>query len=243
MLAMQIFFTIYFFMMGALFASFYNVVGIRVFDHCSLLRSSQCPKCNHKLRWCDIIPVFGYLINDGKCHFCKEPIHIKYFLIEIFGGTLLALGFWFLGFSLEFVYLFIIYSMLLVVAVSYYEYHKMMNVAIYIFYPVALAFIIYFEIVNNSGIIYKSLLGAGILALLCYLLKFINPNNRKYLLFSIAVGFAITYDGLLLFLPIFGLGMVIKLLVKKIPTLYIVAFATIISFIFSSPLIELIKNL
>ena len=48
---------------------------------------------------------------------------------------------------------------------------------------------------------------------------------------------------IILLLPIIGLGMLLKLAIKKIPTLYIVAFATMISFIFSSGLIELIKNL
>lgn len=243
MLALQIFYTVYFFMMGALFASFYNVVGIRVYEHCSLLRSSQCPKCNHKLRWCDIIPIFGYLINGGKCHFCREPIHIKYFLIEVFGGTLLAISFWFLGFSVEFLYAFVIFSMLLVIAVAYYEYHKVMNQAIYIFLPIALIITIYLELTTHSGILYKNFIGAGVLALLTYLLRFVNPNNKKYFVYSIAVGFAVNFEGLLLLLPIIGLGMLLKLAIKKIPTLYIVAFATMISFIFSSGLIELIKNL
>ena len=133
--------------------------------------------------------------------------------------------------------------MLLVIAVAYYEYHKIMNQAIYIFLPIALIITIYLEITTHSGILYKSFIGAGVLALLTYLLRSINPNNKKYFVYSIAVGFAVNFEGLLLLLPIIGLGMLLKLAIKKIPTLYIVAFATMISFIFSSGLIELIKNL
>ena len=84
---MQIFLMIlwifYLFMIGATFASFFNVVGIRTADHVSINRRSHCPKCDNTLRWIDIMPIFGWLINRGKCHFCKEPIHIKYLLIEI----------------------------------------------------------------------------------------------------------------------------------------------------------------
>ena len=118
-----------------------------------------------------------------------------------------------------------------------------MNQAIYIYLPIALIITIYLEITTHSGILYKSFIGAGVLALLTYVLRFINPNNKKYFVYSIAVGFAVNFEGLLLLLPIIGLGMLLKLAIKKIPTLYIVAFATMISFIFSSGIIELIKNL
>ena len=240
---MHIFFTVYFFMMGSLFASFYNVVGIRVYDHCSILRSSQCPKCNNKLRWCDIIPIFGYLINGGKCHFCKEPIHIKYFLLEIFGGSLLATSFYFLGFSIEFLYSFIIFSMLFIISVTYYEYHKLMNKALYIFIPLSLTITIILEAMNQNGIIYKSFIGAGVLGLLSYILTLINPNNRKFLLLSITIGFMINIEGVLLFLLIFGVVYLIKLLIKKLPPLYIVSLATMMSFVFGSKLIEFLINL
>ena len=94
---MQILFMIlwifYLFMIGATFASFFNVVGIRTADHISINRRSHCPKCDNTLRWIDIMPIFGWLINKGKCHFCKEPIHIKYLLIEIFGGLSFVLSF------------------------------------------------------------------------------------------------------------------------------------------------------
>lgn len=237
---MQIYFTVCFFFLGALFASFYNVIGIRVLEKRSLLGNSICPKCNHKLRLIDVFPLLGYLINRGKCHFCRAPIHIKYFLIELFGGALLSMSFWFLGFTLEFFYLFMIYSMLIIVSVSYYEYHKILNLAIYIFLPIALGIVVYLEVVNNTGILYKSFIGAGIVALGTYLLRFINPNNSKYLLFSIAVGFSINSEGLLLFIGVLVLGFLIRLFVKKIPPLYIVSLATIVSFVFTSSLIEMI---
>ncbi len=240
---MQIFFTVYFFMMGALFASFLNVVGIRVYDHCSLLRSSHCPKCNNKLRWCDIIPIFGYLINGGKCHFCKERIHIKYFLIEVLGGVLLATAFWFMGFSLVFLYSFFILCMLLVVAVGKYEYNKIMSKAIYIFLGLALVLSIYIEITEHTGIIYKSLIGAGIIGILAYLMKFINPNNKNYLFLAVAIGFAIQIEGVLLFLIVLGVLMLLKLIIKKLPILYLVTIATMVSFVFSTSLIDVLTKI
>jgi leader peptidase (prepilin peptidase)/N-methyltransferase len=45
--------------------------------------SSHCPKCKHKIRfWCKI-PIISFLILKGRCLHCKEPISIRYPLIEI----------------------------------------------------------------------------------------------------------------------------------------------------------------
>lgn len=240
---MQIFFTIYFFLIGALFASFFNVVGIRVYDHCSIMRSSQCPKCNHKLRWCDIIPIFGYLINGGKCHFCKEPIHIKYFLIEVFGGSLLALSFWFNGFSLNFLFSFLFLCILLLISVTFYEYKKVMNPAIYIYLGLALILTIVIECLEHNQILYMNILGSCVLAIIVFFSGLINPNNKRYFVLSIAVGFSLGLYGLPLFFVVFGIGLLVKLLFKKIPVLYIVSFASMISFVFSSGLFEWLTNI
>ena len=133
--------------------------------------------------------------------------------------------------------------MLFIISVTYYEYHKLMNKALYIFIPLSLIITIILEAMNQNGIIYKSFIGAGVLGLLSYILTFINPNNRKFLLLSITIGFMINIEGVLLFLLIFGLVYLIKLLIKKLPPLYIVSLATMMSFVFGSKLIEFLINL
>ncbi len=44
---------------------------------------SFCPRCANKLRTRDLIPVFSYLLNKFKCHFCKQPIAFRYPLLEL----------------------------------------------------------------------------------------------------------------------------------------------------------------
>ncbi len=44
---------------------------------------SNCPKCHHQIRWYENIPVISWLCLRGKCHSCKNPISIRYPLIEL----------------------------------------------------------------------------------------------------------------------------------------------------------------
>ncbi|MCG8315476.1 MAG: A24 family peptidase [Pseudomonadales bacterium] len=51
---------------------------------------STCPKCDHKIRWYENIPLASYLFLKGKCSNCKNPISVRYPLIELVTGLLSA---------------------------------------------------------------------------------------------------------------------------------------------------------
>ncbi len=44
---------------------------------------STCPKCQHKIRAWENIPVISWLVLGGKCSQCKNPISIRYPLVEL----------------------------------------------------------------------------------------------------------------------------------------------------------------
>jgi leader peptidase (prepilin peptidase)/N-methyltransferase len=70
--------------LGLLIGSFLNVVVARVPRGLSIVRpASQCPGCGQSIRWYDNFPVLSYLFLKGKCRTCKEPISIRYPVIEI----------------------------------------------------------------------------------------------------------------------------------------------------------------
>lgn len=49
---------------------------------------SMCPKCHHQLGPADLIPLFSWLIQRGKCRYCHASISWQYPLIEL--STVLA---------------------------------------------------------------------------------------------------------------------------------------------------------
>ncbi|WP_114238613.1 A24 family peptidase [Dyella sp. C9] len=58
---------------------------------------SHCPHCRHPLAARDNIPVFGWLLLQGKCRYCKAPISIQYPLVELLCGMLSAAVVWKFG--------------------------------------------------------------------------------------------------------------------------------------------------
>jgi leader peptidase (prepilin peptidase)/N-methyltransferase len=55
---------------------------------------SRCPKCGHRLRWFDNIPIVGWLLLGGRCRTCKNPISIQYPAVELATALLFLLVVW-----------------------------------------------------------------------------------------------------------------------------------------------------
>lgn len=62
---------------------------------------STCPKCQHKIRAWENIPVLSWLYLGGKCSQCKNPISFRYPAVELFTAlTSLAIA-WHFGFGIQ----------------------------------------------------------------------------------------------------------------------------------------------
>ncbi|MBS4025523.1 MAG: prepilin peptidase [Clostridia bacterium] len=69
--------------------SFLNVVIYRLPRGLSVVSPpSSCPNCGLRLRWWQLIPVFSYLFQHGKCSFCHSGISLRYPLVELVTGGL-----------------------------------------------------------------------------------------------------------------------------------------------------------
>lgn len=80
---------IYSFVIGCCVASFINVVIYRVPNEISVAKGrSFCPKCKETLKGYDLIPIISWLVLKGKCRTCKEPISVRYPLLELLGGLI-----------------------------------------------------------------------------------------------------------------------------------------------------------
>jgi prepilin signal peptidase PulO-like enzyme (type II secretory pathway) len=72
---------------GLCVGSFLNVLALRTLAEKSfwttLVGSSACPHCNHRLGPLDLIPIISYMMLGGKCRYCKQTISWSYPFVEI----------------------------------------------------------------------------------------------------------------------------------------------------------------
>lgn len=134
---------IFIFLLGTIIGSFLNVVIYRFNTGKSITKGrSMCMTCNRTLRWYELIPVFSFLIQSGKCRRCASTISHQYPLVELGTGlvfTLIAFHFLYVLFFSQLAYtvLVIFYSFifsLLIVILVYDIRHKIIpDRLVYIF--------------------------------------------------------------------------------------------------------------
>lgn len=116
---MELYYLVVFFMFGLIFGSFYNVVGYRLPNNMSLISPpSHCPNCNHRLTPIELIPVFSYLFQGGKCKNCKSKIAIFYPIFELSTGIIFALIYKIFGITIDTFIALVFASMLLIIMIS-----------------------------------------------------------------------------------------------------------------------------
>lgn len=119
---MEIYYMIVTFIFGITLGSFYNVVGYRLPRNESLIYpSSHCPKCNHKLGASELVPIFSFLFQKGKCKNCKTKISWFYPIFEFTTGILFTISYLVFGMSIEFLIAITFISTLLIIIISDYQ--------------------------------------------------------------------------------------------------------------------------
>lgn len=58
---------------------------------------SHCPHCQHQIRIFENIPILSYLFLKGRCSKCKQPISIRYPIIELLTALMTGLVIWHFG--------------------------------------------------------------------------------------------------------------------------------------------------
>lgn len=97
--------SIYGFILGAMFGSVANALIYRIPKGISWSKGrSMCVKCNHELKFFDLLPIISFLSLRGKCRYCKKAISVRYVLVEILMaicfGLIFANGFELVNFLL-----------------------------------------------------------------------------------------------------------------------------------------------
>lgn len=121
------------FLIGLVIGSFLNVVIFRYDNNLtwkSLMGRSSCMTCKKKLSWYELIPVFSFLAQKGKCRGCGEKISWQYPIVEMLTGLVFFVIFYsstrglpffiedFLSYQIfSLIYLWIVFSVLIVITV------------------------------------------------------------------------------------------------------------------------------
>ncbi len=120
---MEVFYGIIMFILGAILGSFYNVVGFRLPKGESIVfPPSHCPNCNNRLGASELIPIFSFIFQKGKCKHCKKNIPIFYTVSELITGILFTLAYLIYGLTPDLIIPITFISMLVIIVVSDYNY-------------------------------------------------------------------------------------------------------------------------
>ncbi len=148
----------YIFVLGLFMGSFFNVVGIRIPNHETLMGRSHCPVCDHKLGVLELIPIVGYLWLRGKCKHCATPISLKYPLVELITGILFLVSYMILKENMiEYIVIVIFISLMTIVTVSDLYYKIVPDIILLIF----LVPLLLLRMFGDTMIWYESLLGGA----------------------------------------------------------------------------------
>jgi leader peptidase (prepilin peptidase)/N-methyltransferase len=132
--------TIMMFVIGTFFGSFYCCIANRLSKNESIIKpGSHCENCNHRLTWYELIPVFSFVIQGGKCRKCKIKLSKEYLIAEIATGLLFALSFYFFQFSYKTISLLLLSSLLVTTIISDFKYMIILDEVLI---PIAIGLII-----------------------------------------------------------------------------------------------------
>ena len=88
------FFLFFFFILGAIVASFVGVVSVRLNTSESIARGrSRCDACGAPLTSIDLVPIISYAVFGGRARCCRARISLFSPLSEVVLGALFALSY------------------------------------------------------------------------------------------------------------------------------------------------------
>ncbi len=91
------------FIFGVIIGSFLNVVALRysedknIFSLTHLGGRSSCQHCHQNLAWYELVPIFSFLLQKGKCWICMKKLSWQYPLVELASGLIFLLPLYFIN--------------------------------------------------------------------------------------------------------------------------------------------------
>ncbi len=169
---MEVIFFVLFFIVGTIFGSFYNVVGLRLPQNISFVHGhSSCPYCKNQLRWYELIPILSYVLQQGKCNRCKQHLSKIYPLIEIVTGCLFACSYLHFGLVWGLVPTLLFISFLIIVTVTDLTYMIIPNKLLLFFLPLFIFIRITYPLEPAYDAVLGSIGGLLLIAMIIFISK------------------------------------------------------------------------
>ncbi|MCD7032912.1 prepilin peptidase [Metabacillus sp. GX 13764] len=139
MAIISLFIHTYLFILGAALGSFFNVVGLRVPQNQSIVSpGSSCPVCGHRIKPLELVPIFSYIVQKGKCKSCKTSISPIYPVMELITAILFTTSPLMAGWSKELAIAWTLISLCMIVSVSDLAYMIIPDKVLLFFLPLVL---------------------------------------------------------------------------------------------------------
>lgn len=179
------------FIYGIIFGSFFNVVGSRV-PIGSLFKEkrSYCDQCQRILSWSELIPIWSYIFQKGRCKECSAKISVLYPTMEMLTGVLFTYSYYQFGKSHLFLLALLLIALIVPVTVSDLLYQKIPNPILLFFTPL----FIFYRLIYPLGSVWNSLFGSFIAFFLSFLIILLSKGGmgmgdlKYYTLFGFVFG-------------------------------------------------------
>ncbi|SFD61923.1 leader peptidase (prepilin peptidase) / N-methyltransferase [Bacillus sp. OV194] len=124
-------------LLGFIVGSFFNVVGLRIPNNESIVYpGSHCTTCDRNLNWYELIPVFSWIFQKGKCRGCQTKISALYPVTELSTAILFTISPLVVGWSKELLVSWSLISLLIIVTVSDIKYMIIPDKVLLFFAPI-----------------------------------------------------------------------------------------------------------
>ncbi|MFS1512763.1 prepilin peptidase [Chengkuizengella sp. SCS-71B] len=216
---MTAFIYIYLFILGLVFGSFFNLVGLRVPNKQSIIySSSHCPHCQHRLGVWDLIPIFSFLFNKGECRYCGVKVSFIYMFGELITGILFVWIYSITGFTGEFIIGLLLVSLSVIITVSDLKYMIIPNKVLIFFLPFTILARFLFLSQSIWYYVIGFFVGGGILMLLAIISRggMGMGDVKLFAIYGLIIGFEQIFLALFIASVIGSLVGITLILLKKI---------------------------
>lgn len=111
------------FIIGTILGSFYLVISTRLpKGEDAIFSRSKCDSCGKILKWYNLIPIFSYVFQKGKCSYCHKKISSENIWAELATGFLFLFTYLWFNNGYNFFVGLIICSLLIIIFISDFKY-------------------------------------------------------------------------------------------------------------------------